>query len=98
MLVVDNIQTYYGEIRAVKGISFEVKQGTITTLIGANGAGKSTTIKTITGLLHPKTGTITFEGARIDRMDADFVVRKGIGLVPEGRHVFPVLTVDENLE
>jgi branched-chain amino acid transport system ATP-binding protein len=98
MLVVDNIHTYYGEIRAVKGISFEVKQGTITTLIGANGAGKSTTIKTIVGLLHPKEGTITFEGNRIDHMDADYVVRKGISLVPEGRRVFPVLTVDENLE
>jgi len=98
MLVVDNIQTYYGEIRAVKGISFEVKQGTITTLIGANGAGKSTTIKTIMGLLHPKVGTITFEGTRIEHMDADYVVRRGISLVPEGRRIFPVLTVDENLE
>jgi branched-chain amino acid transport system ATP-binding protein len=98
MLVVDNIHTYYGEIRAVKGISFEVKQGTITTLIGANGAGKSTTIKTIVGLLHPKQGTITLEGTRIDHMDADYVVRKGVGLVPEGRHIFPVLTVDENLD
>ena len=98
MLVVDKIQTYYGEIRAVKGISFEVKQGTITTLIGANGAGKSTTIKTIMGLLHPKVGTITFEGTHIEHMDADYVVRRGISLVPEGRRIFPVMTVDENLE
>jgi branched-chain amino acid transport system ATP-binding protein len=98
MLVVDNIHTFYGEIRAVKGISFEVKQGTITTLIGANGAGKSTTIKTIMGLLHPKEGTITFEGTRIEHMDADYVVRRGISLVPEGRRIFPVMTVDENLE
>ena len=98
MIVVDNLHTYYGEIRAVKGISFEVKKGSITTLIGANGAGKSTTIKTIVGLLHPKEGSITLEGKPIHNLVADDVVRLGIGYVPEGRRIFPILTVDENLE
>jgi branched-chain amino acid transport system ATP-binding protein len=98
MLVIENLHTYYGEIHAVKGISFQVRKGTITTLIGANGAGKSTTIKTILGLLHPKEGSILLEGKPIHHMDADEVVRLGIGYVPEGRRIFPVLTVDENLE
>jgi branched-chain amino acid transport system ATP-binding protein len=98
LLVVENIHTYYGNIHAVKGISFEVKQGTITTLIGANGAGKSTTIKTICGLLHPKEGSILLNGQPIHKLDADKVVTLGIGYVPEGRRVFPVLTIDENLD
>lgn len=98
MLVVENLHVYYGDIHAVKGISFEVKQGTITTLIGANGAGKSTTIKTICGLLHPKEGSIHLEGKPIHKIDADYIVRMGVGYVPEGRRIFPVLTVDENLE
>ena len=98
MLKVEDIHTYYGEIQAVKGISFEVKEGTITTLIGANGAGKSTTMKTIAGLLHPKQGSITFNETHIEKMAADNVIRLGIGYVPEGRRIFPVLTVDENLE
>jgi branched-chain amino acid transport system ATP-binding protein len=95
---VENLQVYYGHIHAVKGISFEVDQGEITTLIGANGAGKSTTIKTICGLMHPKSGTIHFNGKPIQKMEADKIVRMGVGLVPEGRGVFSVLTVDENLE
>ena len=98
MLVIENLNTYYGEIHAVKGISIEVKKGTITTLIGANGAGKSTTLKTIVGLLTPKVGTIFFEGNPIHNLGADNVVRLGIGYVPEGRRIFPVLTVDENLD
>lgn len=98
MLVVENLHTSYGTIEAVKGISFKVSQGEITAIIGANGAGKSTTIKTICGLLHPREGTITLEGRPIQRLRADRVVRLGVGLVPEGRRVFPVLTVDDNLE
>jgi branched-chain amino acid transport system ATP-binding protein len=98
LLVVENIHTYYGNIHAVKGISFEVKQGTITTLIGANGAGKSTTIKTICGLLHPKEGSILLNGQPIHMLDASKMVSLGIGYVPEGRRVFPVLTIDENLD
>lgn len=98
MLTVDNIQTYYGNIHAVRGVSFKIEQGTVTTLIGANGAGKSTTIKTICGLLHPKEGSIFLNDQPIHKLDADKVVTLGIGYVPEGRRVFPVLTVDENLD
>ncbi len=98
MIAVSNIHTYYGHIHAVKGISFQVRQGEITALIGANGAGKSTTIKTICGLLHPKEGSIELGGKPIQRLSADQVVRLGVGYVPEGRRVCPVLTVDENLD
>ncbi|MEW5718549.1 MAG: ABC transporter ATP-binding protein [Chloroflexota bacterium] len=98
MIVVENLNTYYGHIHAVKGISFEVRQGEITALIGANGAGKSTTLKTICGLLHPREGSIALDGAPIHRLSADKVVGLGVGYVPEGRRVFPVLTVDENLD
>lgn len=98
MITVDNLHTYYGNIEAVKGISFEVHKGGITALLGANGAGKSTTIKTICGLLHPREGKILFNGSPIQKMSADQVVRLGVGYVPEGRRVFPVLTVDENLD
>ena len=98
MIVVENLHTYYGHIHALKGISFEVRQGEITAIIGANGAGKSTTIKTICGLLHPKEGTITLDGKPIQRLAADQVVRLGVGLVPEGRRIFPVMTLDENLD
>jgi branched-chain amino acid transport system ATP-binding protein len=98
LLVVENIHTYYGNIHAVKGVSFKIKQGTVTTLIGANGAGKSTTIKTICGLLHPREGSILFNDQPIHKLDADKVVTLGIGYVPEGRRVFPVLTIDENLD
>ena len=98
MISVANIHTYYGHIHAVKGISFQVRQGEITALIGANGAGKSTTIKTICGVLHPKEGSIELDGKPIQRLGADQVVRLGVGYVPEGRRVFPVMTVDENLD
>ena len=98
MIVVENLHVYYGNIHAIKGISFEVRTGEITALIGANGAGKSTTIKCICGLLSPREGKILHDGSPIQRMSADQVVLRGVGLVPEGRRVFPVLTVDENLE
>jgi len=98
MIVVENLQVYYGNIHAIKGVSFEVRKGEITALIGANGAGKSTIIKSICGLLNPREGKILLDGSPIQRMSADQVVRLGVGLVPEGRRVFPVLTVDENLE
>ena len=98
MITVDNLHTYYAHIHAVRGISFQVRQGEITALIGANGAGKSTTIKTICGLLHPREGSITLNGTPIHKLSADRVVGLGVGYVPEGRRVFPVLTVDENLD
>ncbi len=98
MITVENLHTYYGHIHAIKGISFQVQQGEITALIGANGAGKSTTIKTICGLLKPREGTITLAGKPIQKLSADRVVRMGVGYVPEGRRVFPVLSVDENLD
>jgi branched-chain amino acid transport system ATP-binding protein len=98
VITVENLHTRYGNIEAVKGVSFEVLKGEITALIGANGAGKSTTIKTICGLLHPSEGTILLNGSPIHKMSADQVVHLGVGYVPEGRRVFPVLTVDENLD
>jgi branched-chain amino acid transport system ATP-binding protein len=98
MIVVEDLHVYYGNIHAIKGVSFEVRKGEITALIGANGAGKSTVIKSICGLLNPREGKILLGGAPIQKMSADQVVRLGVGLVPEGRRVFPVLTVDENLE
>ena len=98
MIVVEDLHVYYGNIHAIKGVSFEVRKGEITALIGANGAGKSTIIKSICGLLNPREGKILLDGSPIQRMSADEVVRLGVGLVPEGRRVFPVLTVDENLE
>lgn len=98
MITVEDLHTYYGNIQAVKGISFQVPKGKITTIIGANGAGKSTTIKTICGLLHPREGKVLLNGKPIHKLSADHMVRLGVGYVPEGRHVFPVLTVEENLE
>ncbi|HLP80885.1 MAG TPA: ABC transporter ATP-binding protein [Nitrosomonas sp.] len=98
MIAVENLHVYYGNIHAIKDVSFEVRKGEITALIGANGAGKSTIIKSICGLLNPREGKILLNGAPIQRMSADQVVHLGVGLVPEGRRVFPVLTVDENLE
>jgi branched-chain amino acid transport system ATP-binding protein len=98
VIIVENLHVYYGDIHAVKGISFQVRRGEITALIGANGAGKSTTIKTICGLLHPRQGTISLTGEPIQKLGADRIVRLGVGYVPEARRLFPVLTVDENLE
>ncbi len=98
MIIVEDLNTYYGNIHAVKDVSFTVPKGEITALIGANGAGKSTTIKTICGLLHPRSGKILLNDTPIQKMKPDQIVRLGVGYVPEGRHVFPVLTVEENLE
>ena len=98
MLTVDNIDVYYGAIHAIKGISLSVNQGDITTLIGSNGAGKSTTLHTISGLLKPKNGKITFEDKDITGMAAHKIVGMGLVQVPEGRHVFANMTVSENLE
>ena len=98
MLTVDNLQVYYGNIAAVKGISLKVYEGEIVTLIGGNGAGKSTTMRTISGLLRAKRGEITFEGKRISHMKGHEVAERGIAQSPEGRRIFPRMTVTENLE
>jgi branched-chain amino acid transport system ATP-binding protein len=98
LLALDNVNTYYGHIHALSGISMSVQKGEIVTLIGANGAGKTTTLKTISGLLHPKAGSVTFEGTDISRTAAHLLVRKGIGHAPEGRRIFSRLTVLENLQ
>ncbi|MDU4202633.1 MAG: ABC transporter ATP-binding protein [Negativicoccus succinicivorans] len=98
MLEVNDIHVYYGAIHALKGVSLSVKEGQIVALIGANGAGKSTTLRTISGLLRPKVGDITFEGDSITKKNVQSIVRSGISQVPEGRRIFAPLTVLENLE
>jgi len=98
MLELRDIHSYYGNIHALKGISLDVEKGEIVTLIGSNGAGKSTTIRTVSGLMHPRRGTITLEGERIDHVPAHRLVSRGIAQCPEGRRIFPRLTVWENLE
>jgi branched-chain amino acid transport system ATP-binding protein len=98
LLTVENVHSYYGQIHALKGISVEVNQGEIVSLIGSNGAGKSTTLRTISGLMHPKMGRIVFDGTDISKMDAHEIVSRGMVHVPEGRGIFPTLTVKENLE
>ncbi|MDX1805601.1 MAG: ABC transporter ATP-binding protein [Paenisporosarcina sp.] len=98
MLKVTGIETFYGKIQALKGVSLEVEQGKVVTLLGANGAGKTTTMKTIAGLLKPKTGTVEFLGENITGMRPDQLLRKGIALVPEGRAILSTMTVLENLE
>jgi branched-chain amino acid transport system ATP-binding protein len=98
LLEVSEIRVRYGAIEAVKGISLTVDEGEIVTLIGGNGAGKTTTLKTISGVLHPSAGRITFKGERIDELPAHEIVGRGIGLVPEGRRIFPRMSVKENLE
>jgi branched-chain amino acid transport system ATP-binding protein len=97
-LEVENVQTYYGSIQALKGISLAVDEGEIVTLIGANGAGKTTTLKTISGVLRPRAGTITLDGRRIDRLPPHEIVQLGVCQAPEGRRIFPRMTVRENLE
>ncbi len=97
ILRVANIESYYGPIMAIRGVSLEVPRGQIVTVLGANGAGKTTILKTISGVLDPLKGSIEFEGQPITRMDADKIVRLGLSHVPEGREVFPFLTVRENL-
>ena len=98
MLEVNDIHVYYGAIHASKGVSLSVKEGQIVALIGANGAGKSTTLRTISGLLRPRVGDITFEGDSITKKNVQSIVRSGISQVPEGRRIFAPLTVLENLE
>ena len=98
VLKLEDVNTYYGHIHALSGISMEVHRGEIVTLIGANGAGKTTTLKTISGLLHPKIGQVFFEGADISQTPAHELVRSGIGHAPEGRRIFSRLTVLENLQ
>ena len=98
MLVVDNVHTYYGQIHALRGVSITVGKGEIVTLIGANGAGKTTTLKTISGMLHPRQGAVRFEGDDISKVPAHKLVERGIGHAPEGRRIFPRLTVLENLQ
>ena len=98
LLQVENVNVYYGSIHAIKNISLQVHEGEIVTLIGANGAGKSTTLNTISGLLKPKTGSVTFDGRGISGMSANKIVPLGMALCPEGRRIFQHMTVRENLE
>ena len=98
MLKIDDIHVYYGAIHAIKGISFEVNQGEIVALIGANGAGKSTILKTVSGLMHPRSGTIAFLDQNITHADAHKLVHHGLAHVPEGRRIFLQMSVQENLE
>lgn len=98
MLELHQVQTYYGKIQALKAINLEIKQGEIISLIGANGAGKSTTLMSICGITPPCAGSISFQGEEIQNMSPDRIVKLGICQVPEGRHIFPTLTVQENLD
>jgi len=97
ILELANVEAAYGPVQALRGVSLAVPKGKIVTVLGANGAGKSTILKTISGILDPQKGQVRFEGAEIQGEDPDRIVRRGIGHVPEGREVFPLLTVDENL-
>jgi branched-chain amino acid transport system ATP-binding protein len=98
LLTLENIHTYYGRIHALKGVSLTVEEGEIVTLIGSNGAGKSTTLRTISGMLQPRQGTVKWRGDDISRTEAHVIVQSGLGHVPEGRGIFPKLTVLENME
>jgi len=98
MLGLEDVHTYYGNIRALRGVSLAVESGEIVTLIGANGAGKTTTLRTILGTVRPRRGTVTFNGHRLDTLATDRIVRLGISHSPEGRRIFPRMTVLENLE
>lgn len=97
VLKLNNVQAYYGYIHALKDVNLEVKEGTIVTLLGANGAGKTTILKVISGLLHPSRGNIEFQGSNISKLSPEKIVQKGIVQSPEGRQIFPELTVGENL-
>jgi branched-chain amino acid transport system ATP-binding protein len=98
MLEIQDIHTYYGNIHALKGVSLTVKEGEVVTLIGSNGAGKTTTLRTIQGLLRPRSGTVLFEGKPLESLSTEAIVRLGISQSPEGRLIFPRMTVQENLE
>ena len=97
LLKIRNIETYYGPIMAIKGVSLDIEEGSIVTILGANGAGKTTILKTISGVMEPQKGSIEFNGERIDKLLPSKIVKMGISQVPEGREVFPDLTVRENL-
>ena len=97
LLALENVQTYYGHVHALKGISLEVNEGQVVTLIGANGAGKSTTLRTISGLIRPRTGRIVFAGQEMNNVPAHRIVEMGVSHAPEGRKIFSTLTVQENL-
>lgn len=97
ILKVSNIETYYGPIMAIRGVSFEVPEGSIVTILGANGAGKTTVLKTVSGVMDPQKGTVLYQNQEIQKRDPDKVMRLGISHVPEGREVFPFLSVRENL-
>ena len=97
MLVVDHVDVYYGAVHALHGISLEVREGELVCLLGGNASGKSTTMKTILGLVRPRTGTVSFRGERIDGLKTSQIVRRGIASVPEARRIFPRMTVRENL-
>jgi branched-chain amino acid transport system ATP-binding protein len=98
MLSIKDLHVFYGGIHALKGIGLEVKQGQVVTLIGSNGAGKSTTLRSIVGLVRPRSGFVQFEGKELSKLSTHKIIQRGIGVSPEGRHVFPNLTVLENLE
>lgn len=98
MLLLQDVHTYYGPVRVLRGISIEVREGEIVSLLGSNAAGKTTTLKTIFGVVRPARGTIEFRGERIDRLPPEKIARRGIALVPEGRRIFPRMSVLENLE
>ena len=98
LLILNNVHSYYGNIHALKGVSLHVYEGEVVTLIGSNGAGKSTTIRTVSGIMHPREGEIIFDGQPIHNVDAHNLVGRGIAQSPEGRRIFPRLTVRDNLE
>ena len=98
MLEVKDLHVSYGAIEAIKGISLSIEEGQVVTLIGTNGAGKTTTLRTLSGLLNPTSGEVLFEGERLDHLPAHEVVRRGVAHSPEGRRIFPLMTVEENLE
>ncbi len=97
MLQIDNLESYYGQIMALRGVSLKVFEGQIVTVLGANGAGKTTLLKTVSGVMDPEKGTVRLEGEEIQKYEADQIVRKGIVHVPEGREIFPLMTVSENI-
>ncbi|WP_323785073.1 ABC transporter ATP-binding protein [Thalassovita sp.] len=97
VLDIRNVETFYGAIMALRGVSLSIEKGEIVTILGANGAGKTTLMKTISGLMDPEKGSIEFNGTRIDGLDPDKIVAQGLAHVPEGREVFPYLTIEENL-
>lgn len=97
VLQIDNLESYYGPIMAIRGVSLKVNEGQIVTVLGANGAGKTTLLKTISGVMDPEKGTVKMEGTDIQSMDPDEIVRRGIVHVPEGREIFPLMTVAENI-